>query len=208
MTLSNRLLAQRFKNSTGDWKGSSVDNIPDLIRFKRGHVTGFSGATKTTSNQAIPVTTRDEHILDQVSYMSRIQGSPWLQVFSVRYFYDFAQSSIPELKSYWTGHGFCGSPCIDELFSHSVSNSPVLCPECRSRLQRGDAHPIYLELPTCQDEQAEPIKKLVYGLGRIDESSKAISVEIAEKKLKKLTKTLDSDETNMVSLRTASSLCP
>ncbi|KAG5342004.1 hypothetical protein C0989_006153 [Termitomyces sp. Mn162] len=43
------------------------------------------------------------------------------------------------------------------------------------------------------------IEKLLHGLSRIDEDSKAISVEIAEKKLKKLAKTLDSSETNVAS---------
>ncbi|KAH0584133.1 hypothetical protein H2248_009697 [Termitomyces sp. 'cryptogamus'] len=104
-----------------------------------------------------------------------------------------------DFKFFSCGHGFC-TPCIDELVSRSTSKSFVLCPECRTSLRCEDAHPIYCEIATHQVEQAMAIEKLLHGLSRIDEDSKAISVEIAEKKLKKLAKTLDSSETNVTIL--------
>ncbi|KAG6861873.1 hypothetical protein C0995_010579 [Termitomyces sp. Mi166 len=105
------------------------------------------------------------------------------------------------IEPFLTGHGFCCAPCIDGLFSRSTSSS-ALCPVCRARLQRKDAHPIYLEVTTRQNEQFEatPLGRLVHGLASINEDSKPISVEIAEKKLKKWAKTLNSSESNVTIL--------
>ncbi|KAG6864220.1 hypothetical protein C0991_011292 [Blastosporella zonata] len=66
------------------------------------------------------------------------------------------------------------------------------------RLRRGDAHPIYPEIATPQEERAMVVETLVNGLSRMDKDSKAVSVETAEKKLKTFTKTLDDHGENIV----------
>ncbi|KAG6889792.1 hypothetical protein C0992_004210 [Termitomyces sp. T32_za158] len=56
------------------------------------------------------------------------------------------------------------------------------------------------KLATCQDEQVLAINNLAHCLARINQDSKAIKVEIAEKKLKKLTKTFDSNKSDTIIL--------
>ncbi|KAG6833504.1 hypothetical protein H0H87_006076 [Tephrocybe sp. NHM501043] len=82
----------------------------------------------------------------------------------------------------------------------SMSRVPITCPNCRIKLRRGDAHPIYPEIATLQEEQAMVVETLVNGLSQMDKDAKTISVRTAEKKLRKFVKTLDDSDSNVLAL--------
>ncbi|KAG5645038.1 hypothetical protein DXG03_007217 [Asterophora parasitica] len=59
------------------------------------------------------------------------------------------------------------------------------CAQCRAKLCRREAHVVYLDIASPEEEQEEAVDTLVKGLNRMDGNSKVISVENARKKLKK-----------------------
>ncbi|KAG6910914.1 hypothetical protein DXG01_006597 [Tephrocybe rancida] len=105
-----------------------------------------------------------------------------------------------EFKFFPCGHGFCAASCVDELLARGTSRAPIKCPYCREFLRRGDAHKIYLDIASPQEEQTMVTETLTDGLSRMDKDAKAISVTTAEKKLRKFAETLDSSKSNVLDL--------
>ncbi|GLB35177.1 hypothetical protein LshimejAT787_0207420 [Lyophyllum shimeji] len=101
---------------------------------------------------------------------------------------------VLQFKFFPCGHGFC-TACIENIFSHNPK-----CPHCRVTLRRREAHVVYIDIPSPEEERAAKVETLVEGFAQMDRNSKLISVENAGKKLNAFVKEVEGGQDTYSSL--------
>ncbi|KAF5386939.1 hypothetical protein D9615_001719 [Tricholomella constricta] len=94
----------------------------------------------------------------------------------------YSSQPASDFRFFPCGHGYCTS-CVENLFEHNQRNPT--CAHCRAKLYRRDAHVVYLDIPSPEEEQAAAVDTLMNGLNQMGQDSRVVSVETAGKKLMK-----------------------
>lgn len=88
------------------------------------------------------------------------------------------------LNAPYPGHGFC-MLCVDAIFKRGRRHT---CPHCRQVVFRENARAVFLEIVQPPASAAEAV---IRGLDQMNKDSKLISIQNAEKNMRKAARTLE-----------------